>query len=181
MDPRETLKKQLERTRFERAMEVVESLAAHRALLTNAEMTRLQQILTGTKQDADPWRQGPVTIELPSGATETLQLVADPRVSVRETLHRATEFAEGGNVIEAAVHIYVGLVLTHPFVDANRRAAVLAAHYFLQRYGIPVSGLALHELGLGDIRQPEQVELLRDTIKQMAKFGAKRNAQKSRE
>ena len=164
----DSLKRQLEIARFERALEVTESMANHRALLTTAELARLNGILTG-KNDK-PWREGQVTIELPSGKTETLQLVADPVVTAREKLHRATELAEGGNVIDAAVDIYAGLVLEHVFTDANRRSAVLAAHYFLTRYGVPLSGLALHEIGLGDLREEGQIENLRDTIRQMAKF-----------
>lgn len=173
-----SLKRQLEISRFERALEVAESLADHRALLTTAELARLNNILTGKGTDHEPWRSGPVTITLPSGKTETLALLADPKVTVREKLHRATEIAEQGAVIDAAVDIYAGLVLAHSFEDANRRTAVLAAHYFLRRYGVPLSGLALHELGLGDLREEGQIESLRETIHQMAKFASR---QKSRE
>lgn len=165
------LKRQLEMSRFERALEVAESLADHRALLTTAELARLNNILTG-KND-DPWRQGPVTLTLPSGKTETLALLADPVIKAREHLHRATETAEMGAVVDAAVDIYSGLVLAHVFADANRRTAVLAAHYFLRRYGVPLSGLALHELGLGDLREPGQIEGLRETVHQMARFATK--------
>ena len=168
----ESLIKQLERTRFERALEVSESMAEHRALLTTTELARLNNILTG-KHD-DPWRQGSVTLTLPSGKTETLALIIDPTVSAREKLHRATELGEAGNIIDAAVDIYAGLVMEHCFKDANRRTAVLAAHYFLKRYGMPLSGVALHEMGLGDLREPGQIEALRDTMKNMAKFAVRR-------
>jgi prophage maintenance system killer protein len=147
-------------------------MADHRALLTTAELERLNNILTG--KDEDPWRTSPVTLTLPSGKMETLALVADPKLTVREKLHQATETAENGGVIDAAVNIYAGLVLAHPFMDANRRSAVLAGHYFLRRYGVPISGVALHELGLGDLRQEGEIEALRDTINQMAKFSSKR-------
>lgn len=171
-----SLKRQLEMTRFEHAREVAESLAEHRALLTTSELARLNNLLTGKKPaDVDlPWRQGTVTITLPSGKTETLALIADPVITAREKLHRATEMAESGNAIEAAIDIYTGLVLSHVFADANRRTAVLAAHYFFKRYRIPLSGLALHELGLPDLREEGQIDQLRDTVRQMAKFAAKR-------
>ncbi len=167
-----SLKRQLEISRFERALEVSDSLANHRALLTTTEIARLNNILTG--ETDDPWRGDPVTITLPSGRTETLALFADPKVTVRDQLHRATELAEGGNVIDAAIDIYTGLVLAHPFKDANRRTAVLATNYFLRRYGVPLSGLAIHEIGLGDLREPGQLEALRETVHQMAKFVKKR-------
>ncbi len=159
-------------SRFERALEIAESLAEHRALLTTAELARMNHILTGTdgKSDKDPWRQEAVTITLPSGKTETLSLIANPVMTAREKLHRSTELAENGNALEAALAIYVGLVMAHVFIDANRRTAALAAHYFFARYGVPLSGLSIHELGLGDLREPGQMELLRQTVEQMVKF-----------
>lgn len=164
----DSLKRQLEMARFDRALEVSESMATHRALLTTAELGRINNILTG--KNIDPWRQSPVTVTLPTGEKETMSVVSDPVVMARDHLHRATEKAENGQVIDAAVDIYVALVLAHVFEDANRRSAVLAAHYFLRRYGVPISGIALHEIGLGDLRAPGQVEALRDTIHTMAKF-----------
>lgn len=181
-NPNNPLKRQLEMARFEHAMEVAESLADHRALLTTAELARLNNLLTGKTPKAgeiggeavDPWRKGPVTITLPSGKSETLALIADPVQNAREKLHRATELAEAGNILDAAVDIYAGLVLAHVFEDANRRTAVLAAHYFLRRYAMPLSGLALHELGLGDLREEGQLESLRETVRHMAKFALKK-------
>jgi len=172
--PGDSLRLQLEKARFDRALGVAESLALHRALLTTAELARMNNVCCGRKPDAEPWRRGGLTLQLPSGKTETLSVLADPVLNVREKLHQATEKAEAGAVIEAAVDAYVDLVRLHPFEDANRRSAVLAAHYFLQRYGVPVSGTALHEIGLGDVRDAEQVELLRETVRQMAKFAQKR-------
>jgi prophage maintenance system killer protein len=120
-----------------------------------------------------------VTLTLPSGKSETLAVIADPVVTARNKLHRATELAENGNVIDAAVDIYSRIVMAHPFEDANRRTAVLAAHYFLKRYGVELSGLALHEIGLGDLREEGQIESLRETIHQMARFAAKRGGSKT--
>jgi prophage maintenance system killer protein len=170
----ESLKSQLERTRFDRALEVVEGLAAHRALLTTAELARLNNILLGKTPTDEPWRSDPTTLTLRSGRAVSLSLIADPKVNLRDRLHRATELAEGGSVIDAAVDIYAGLVLSHYFQDANRRTAVLAAHYFLQRYGIPLSGLAIHEMGLGDLREEGQIEALRETLRSMSKFVSRR-------
>ncbi|MBC7384961.1 MAG: Fic family protein [Cryobacterium sp.] len=170
-----SLFKQLEITRFDRAQAATETLAGNRSLLTTMELERLNGILTGKSiEQSDPWRTTPATISLPSGKTETLSILRDPKVSARDHLHEATELAENGHIIDAAVSVYVQLVLSHGFKDANRRTAVLAAHYFLLRYGAPISGLALHEIGLGDLREPGQIEALKDTISQMAKFAAKR-------
>jgi prophage maintenance system killer protein len=169
----ESLKRQLERVRMERALEVVESMASRRVLLTTTELARLNNILTGNNDD--PWRREPVNITLPSGKVETLALIANPHMIFREKLHRATETAEAGSVIDAAVDIYVELVLSHMFKDANRRTAAIAAHYFLQRYGVPLSGTVLHDIGLGNLREEGEIDSLRETIRQMAKFVTKRN------
>ncbi len=173
----DSLLKQLEMTRFERGMEVVESLADHRALLTTVELARLNNVLTGSKNP--PWRESTATITLPTGKQHTLQLHSDPVINTRDLLHRCTEIAENGNVVDAAIEAYTGLVLSHAFENANRRTAVLAAHYFFRRYGVPLSGLAIHEMGLGDLREPEQLQTLRDTIQQMARFASVRGARPS--
>ncbi len=149
-------------------------MARRRVLLTTAELARLNNILTG-KNDEDPWRHDEVTVTLPNGRTETLGILTNAVLLTREKLHHATELAEAGAVVDAAVETYVAFVLAHIFKDANRRSAVLAAHYFLERYGVPLSGVALHELGLGDLRDPAQVELLRETVTQMAKFASRRS------
>ena len=127
----ESLKRQLEMARFERALQIAESMAEHRSLLTTAELGRLNNVVTGHKDDHDPWRINTAVIELPSGKMETLSVISDPKMNCREKLHRATEVAESGAVIDAAVEIYADLVLAHAFEDANRRTAVLASHYFL--------------------------------------------------
>jgi hypothetical protein len=171
-----SLKRQLELTRFERAIAIAESLAEKRALLTTLELARVNLALMGrdlSDSGPEPWRDEPVTITLPGGRTETLSLMKDPKLNTREILHAATELAETGHPIPAAVHAYVELVLLHGFKDANRRTAVAAAHYFLERYHVPVSGRAIHELGLGDLRQPGVRQLLQETIEQMARFGGR--------
>lgn len=173
---RDLLRRELEKARFERAMEVAGSIADHRALLTTTELARLNRILTGQKEDSDPWRREAVTVTLPGGRSAQIELIADPILNSREKLHKATELAETGAPLEAVIFAYTGLVMSHFFKDANRRTAALAAHYFLRRYGIPLSGLAIHELGLGDLRQAGQIDALRETLGQMIKFAAKRES-----
>lgn len=166
---RETLKAQLERARFERALEVAESLAAHRALLTTAELARLNNILTGRQPTDEPWRQGPASLKLRSGREIQFAVMADPKINLREKLHIATETAEGGDVLTAVVNLYSNMILSHYFSDANRRTAAIAAHYFAARYGLPLSGLAIHEMGLGDLREEGRIEALRTALESMLK------------
>lgn len=166
-----SLSKQLELSRFHRALEVAESLAENRALLTTAELERMNKILTG-KTDS-PWRNETTTLTLPSGKSETFTLHSDPKMIARDHLHHATEASENGHPIDAAVFIYAELVLSHCFKDANRRTAVIAAHYFLKRYDTALSGIALYEMGLGDLRDLEHREELSKTVHQMARFSGK--------
>lgn len=175
MESPQSLKRQLELARFDRALAAAESLAEHRALLTTTELARLNSIITG--KNTDPWRRETTTITLPSGKIETLALIVDPVLTAREKLHKATERAEGGETIDAAVDIYVAFILSHVFNDANRRTAALASHYFLKRYGAAISGLSLHELGLGDLRQEGQIDALRKTFHDMARFAENRTRQ----
>ena len=58
-----------------------------------------------------------------------------------------------------------GILVTHEHSDHVGGVFRLA-----RRYGLPVSGLAIHEMGLGDVRNPEQVELLRQTLRNMARL-----------
>jgi prophage maintenance system killer protein len=167
------LKRQLEQMRFERALEVTESMALHKVLMTTSELTRLNNILTGTEED--PWRQEPVSLRLRNGKTKNLSLIANPKQAAREKLHRATEFSEKGTPLEGAIQLYISLVLVHVFKDANRRTAALAAHYFFKRYRIPLSGFALHEIAVGDLREEEQTKNLWENIQQILMFVTKKH------
>jgi prophage maintenance system killer protein len=166
-----SLVKQLEKARLSRALDIVESLCEHKALLTTGELARINQVITGKSED--PWRQGPVTLQHSSGRTFTYSLVADPHIQAREKLHQATERClsqDPTDVVEAAIDLYCALVLSHVFKDGNRRTAAAAAHYIFNRNGVRLSGTAIHEIGMGDLRDPQEAKALRDTIRQMAAF-----------
>lgn len=166
------LQQQLERARFERALEVAESMVEKGAFLNSAELARINNILLGTT--GEPWREGPSVCVLPSGREEKLQILADPITKARELLRIAKDRAAAGEVVEAAADLYAQLVLTHVFKDANRRTAVVAAAYLLELYGIQVSAMGLHELGLGDLRAEGQMDALREMIRNAVKMSAPR-------
>ena len=86
MDSPQSLKRQLELARFDRALAAAESLAEHRALLTTTELARLNSIITGKTNETDPWRRETITITLPSGKMETLALIVDPVITARENI-----------------------------------------------------------------------------------------------
>ncbi|OFZ82837.1 MAG: hypothetical protein A2583_01550 [Bdellovibrionales bacterium RIFOXYD1_FULL_53_11] len=171
------LHKQLELIRFERGVEVCESIASHHAQLTTLELERLNIILTG-KPD-DPWRDQTTTLTLPSGRQETMSLHTNFKLIAREKLHYATGLAENGGCLDAAVSIYVALVLAHLFKDGNRRTAALAALYFLCRYGTPIPGKALYAVKPGDLRDEKQVGTLKTAISEMARFASRGNQGKT--
>lgn len=166
------LQQQLERARFERALEVAESMVEKHAFLNSAELARINNILLGAT--GEPWREGPSVCVLPSGREEKLQILADPVTKARELLRIAKDRAAAGEVVEAAADLYAQLVLTHVFKDANRRTAVVAASYLLKLYGIRVSAMGLHELGLGDLRAEGQMDVLREMIRNAVKMAVPR-------
>ncbi len=175
MSPAHSLLRQLEKARLERALAIVDSLCEHKALLTTGELARVNQVITGKNED--PWRQETTTIQHSNGRTFSFSLLADPRILARDKLHQATERClseKADEVIEAAIDLYCALVLSHVFVDGNRRTAAAASHYFLNRHGIRLSGTAIHEIGMGDLRDPHETKALYDTIRQMASFTKRR-------
>jgi prophage maintenance system killer protein len=165
------LKRQLERARFERALEVADSLVEKHAFLNSAELARINNILRGEKDE--PWRDGAAECTLPSGREEKLHILADPVNKAREILHNARDRAAAGEYVEAAADLYAQLVLTHVFKDANRRTAVVAAAFLLKCNGIEISAMGLHELGLGDLRAEGQMETLREMLRNAVKMSAR--------
>lgn len=164
------LQKQLERTRFERALEVAQSMVETGAFLNTAELARINNVLLG--ETAEPWRDGAATCRLPSGREERFQVMADPVNKAKEILRNAKDRATS-EVVEAAADLYAQLVLTHVFKDANRRTAVVAAAYLLKLHGVEVSAMGLHELGLGDLRAEGQMDALREMIRNIVKMSAR--------
>src|SRR5437868_2233711 len=91
------LLRQLERARFERALEVVGSLVEKGAFLNTAELARINNVVLGTKEE--PWREGAAICKLPSGREENLQLLADPINKAKEILRTAKDRAAAGEVV----------------------------------------------------------------------------------
>lgn len=162
------LRKQLERTRLERALEIVREMADTNKFLNSTELARLNNILCGEK--GEPWRDGVAEIALKSGNKASFHMIADPISHAREILTRAKDRAANGQVVEAASELYADLVLNHLFKDGNRRTAVLASCYLLELYGFDVSPMAVHDLGLGDLREKGQKEAISDLFKSLVKI-----------
>ncbi len=165
------LKKQLEQARFERALQTAYSMVESGAFLNSAELARINTILTGTHDD--PWREGATDCTLASGREVRFHVLADPVTKGREILGNAKEKAAAGDVIGAAVDVYVELVMSHVFKDGNRRTAVVACAYLLRLYGKQISAFALHELGLGDLRIEGQIQALKEIVSNIVKLNVK--------
>ena len=91
---------------------------------------------------------------------ENVSLIVDPVLATRKNCTAQQKWrARSGD--RAAVEIYSTMVLSHIFEDGNRRTAVAAT--LTSWYGAAISGLAIHELGLGDLREPGQIGLARHT------------------
>ena len=154
--------------RFERALEIIESLVDKHAFLNSAELGRINNVLRG--ETNEPWREGSAVCALPTGNKQSFQLLADPVSKCREILTKAKDKAATGDVIDGATDLYADLVLTHVFKDANRRTAAIAAAYLLEQYGYEVSPVGLHDLGLGDLRASGQREALCELLKSIVKI-----------
>lgn len=141
------------------------------AFLNTAELARINNILRG--ETSEPWRDDATVLKLRSGREENFQVLADPVNRAKEILTNAKSRAAAGDVVAAAADLYSQLVLAHVFKDANRRAAVVAAAYLLKLYGLEVSAMGLHELGLGDLREEGQMQALRDMMSNAIKLSQK--------
>ncbi len=169
----DTLKKQLQRVRFEKAIYYIESTANGKKHLNTQELASLNIMIRGN--DDDPWRNEAAVVSFPGGKRASFALLSNPMIQLRNIISDASQKSMNGEVEEAAVDLYSQLVLNHFFKDGNRRTAVAATHWLLLERGIHISALGLLEVGIGDIRSQEQLESLRRLIRvsiEMAKSRA---------
>jgi hypothetical protein len=157
------LRRQLERVRFEKAIDYIMANAGGRKHLNAQELVAINNIMTAT--DSDPWRHEATSLKVPSGKHVSFSLISNPVFAVRDLLAQVSTIATNGQIEEAASELYSQLVLNHFFIDANRRTAVAATYWLLLENGIDIPAVGLLELGIGDIRAKEQIESLRHLIK----------------
>ena len=157
------LKKQLELVRFEKTIDYVQSAAASQKHLNSSELAHINQMLTSTAE-GDPWRVGPVTLTLPSGRQGHFSMISNSQKEASELIHSCRDLAANGDLVGAATKLYAGLVMKHLFEEANRRTAVAATTWLLKEHGIQITAMGLLEMGLGDVRENEQMSVLRVVI-----------------
>ncbi len=157
------LKKQLELVRFEKTIDYVQSAASTQKHLNSNELAHINQMLCNVTE-GDPWRVGPVTLTLPSGRQGHFSIISNSQKEASELIHECRDMANNGELVEAATRLYSELVLKHLFEEANRRTAVAAAAWLLSEHGIRIPAMGLLEMGLGDVRETEQMNALRGVI-----------------
>lgn len=159
----ELLKKQLERARFERVIEYITQNSPGRKHLNAQELCYLNRLIVGS-QSEDVWRTEPTELNLQSGRTVKMALLTNPIFLARDLLSEASLRVANGDYIEGAVYLYTQLVLAHLFRDGNRRTAVAAVFWILREKRIEIKPLGLLEMGLGDIREERQIQILKDIV-----------------
>jgi len=168
----QVLKKQLELVRFEKAIDYVHSNAGGQKHLNSSELANINKILCNYG-DEDPWRVGPVTLTLPSGRQGHFAVISNSQKEASELINECRDMASNGELIEAATRLYSELVMKHLFREANRRTAVAATTWLLYEYGISIPAMGLLEMGLGDVRENEQMNALRGVIEYSIKVAKK--------
>lgn len=158
----DSLKKQLELVRFERAIEYVANNAHGLKHLNAQELAHINKLLNASEEE--PWRAEAAVINLPSGRKESLSILSNPMIQVRDIISTARERAREGEIVDAATDLYSQLVLHHFFKDGNRRSAVAAVYWLLLERDIHIPAIGLLELGIGDLRIKGQLEILKNLI-----------------
>lgn len=118
--------------------------------INSQELAHLNQIMTETTDE--PWRFEPVEVTIPGGDVHHFNIVSNPINRARDLCGQAVQIAGNGDVHDAALYLYIELVLAHLFKDANRRTAVLATLWILEHGGIRVDPQALLNIPLGNLR-----------------------------
>ncbi len=162
--PTNVLKKQLELVRFEKTIDYVKSHAGGQKHLNSSELAHLNNMLCNVNNSEDPWRMGPVTLTLPSGRQGHFSVLSNSQKEASELIGQCRDMANNGHLIEAATKLYSELVLKHLFKEANRRTAVAATSWLMYEHGIQIPAMGLLEMGLGDLREKEQMDALRGVI-----------------
>ncbi len=94
--PPETLKKQFELVRFERALEYIKQSAGGKKRLNSQELGQVNNLITNSS--GNPWRQEATNVRLPTGRSETLSLISNPMFAARDLLSAAFERSLNGEV-----------------------------------------------------------------------------------
>jgi len=139
---------------FRRGVDYVHHAAGGIKKINSQELAHLNQLMTETTDE--PWRFEPVEITIPGGEVHHFNLVSNPINRARDLCGQAVQIAGNGDVRDAALYLYIELVLAHLFRDANRRTAVLATLWILENGGITIDADKLLNIPLGNLRSDDE-------------------------
>ncbi len=165
MPGNEILKKQLEQSRFLRALEYVQKDARGTKKLISSELLHLNQIINN--ETMATWRNQPAKIRIPGGIEKQFSIINNPMVRARDILTEAHSFLQRDEISQAATHLYTGLIKEHLFSDANRRTAVLAVVWLLLEKNIEINAQELHDIPIGDISNAGNLKKIESIISQL--------------
>jgi prophage maintenance system killer protein len=157
------LKEQLIRSRFEHTLAYVRASANSLKKLTTSELAHLNQMVEGHTEE--PWRMEPVSVNFAGGKKTEFSVASNPIIATRNILTYANEMIEEDNNLDAATFMYAQLVMGHFFKDGNRRTAVAAVYWLLQKKDLEIDANALLDEKLGDLREEGEIRKLKATIK----------------
>ena len=165
MSGNEILKKQLEQTRFLRALEYVQKDARGTKKLISSELLHLNQIINNATEST--WRSQATKVKIPGGVEKQFSIINNPMVRARDILTEAHAVLQRDENAQAATHLYTSLIKEHLFSDANRRTAVLAVVWLLLEKNIEINAQELHDIPIGDISDPANLKKIEATISRL--------------
>lgn len=159
-NPKNPLQKQLDHQKFLHAIDYVRKESQGIKKLSTTELSRTNQFLSG-QSEVEPWRFEPVEIQIPGGQIHQINVHSNPINIARDLIGNALQMSGNGQGVEAAEYLYSQLVLAHLFKTANRRTAVAAALWVLLISGYDCDAEALHDIPIGDLRNPSDLQSLK--------------------
>ncbi len=164
---RNPLQEQLDEQKFSHAVNYVTAAAPGIKKINSNELAHLNQLLNGhtNHQPIEPWRFEATHVNLPSGHTQHFNVVSNPIQRARDILGHAMQRAGNGEAVDAAIDLYVQLVLEHLFNDANRRTAALATLWVLQSQGMTLDAKQLLKIPVGNLRNSQELNELKEKIR----------------
>lgn len=165
MSGNEILKKQLEHSRFLRALEYVQKDARGTKKLISSELLHLNQIINNVT--GPTWRSQSTKVKIPGGIEKQFSIINNPIVRARDILTESHALLQRDEISRAATHLYTTLIKDHLFSDANRRTAVLAVVWLLLERNIEINAQELHDIPLGDISDPNNMTTIENRINEL--------------
>jgi|GEM_PF-6542317 len=163
------LQKQLEHEKYLHGAAYTQNSARSLKKLTTTELAYLNQMVGGDSESS--WRFEALEILIPGGRKREFSILSNPIAKARDLLGESLRLEGNGEPIRAAVYLYTQLILSHLFLEANRRTAALACFWRLCHSKLEIDPLALLVVPVGDLMEPTASENLHAKITQLIRPG----------